>query len=177
MPQSAAERMAKTRARRRGELEDLKTCTVCGKKLKPTSIGRAYEEGLCFAHWAETVDGKEHLKQKRSLRRQQALGPTAFRYFGCLPGEDGWPEGPFNRMRLAVSSSYSGKNKPRGTVFVVWSDDVVTAHHGVRQSDVGSINRADGEEVDRSDLARMARSMPPLTERVRHYGHSDVYLV
>ena len=177
MPQTAAERMAKTRARRRGELEDLKTCKVCDKKLKPTSIGRAYEESLCFAHWAETDEGKEHLKHKRSLRRQQASGPVAFRYFGCLPGEDGWPEGPFNRMRLAVSSTYSGKNKPRGTLFVVWSDDVVTAHQGVRQSDVGTIDRADGEEVDRSDLAQMARSMEALTERVRHYGHSDVYLV
>lgn len=177
MPQSAAERMAKTRARRRGELEDVRSCKICGKTLKPTSVGRAYEVSLCFAHWAETDEGKEHLKFKRAQRRQAAIGPIAFRYFGCLPGEDGWPEGPFNRMRLAVSSTYAGKNKPRGILFVVWSDDVVTAHHGVRQSDVGAIDKADGEEVDRSDLAQMARSMAPLTERVRHYGHSDVYLV
>lgn len=169
--------MAKTRARRRGELEDVKTCKVCGKKLKPTSVGQAYEVSLCFHHWAQTDEGKEHLKFKRNKRRQAATGPSPFRYFGCLPGEDGWPEGPFNRMRLAISSTYSGKNRERGTLFVVWSDDVVTEHHGVRQSDVGAIDRADGEEVDRSDLAQMARTMPPLTERVRHYGHSDTYLV
>ena len=174
---TAAERMAKSRARRRGELEPLRACKVCGKQLKPTSIGKAYEETLCFIHWSETDQGKEYLKQKRSQRRTQSQAPQPFRYFGCLPGEEAWPEGPFNRMRLAVSSCYAGKNKPRGLLFIVWTDDVVTVHHDVKQADVGSINRADGEEVERSDLAQMARTMDALTERLRHYGHSDVYLV
>lgn len=169
--------MAKSRARRRGELDDIRHCSVCGKKLKPTKIGAAYEQSLCFEHWALTDEGKEYLKSKRAARKGQKKDPQLFRYFGCLPGEEGWPEGPFNRMRLAVSSTYEGKNKPRGTLFIVWSDDVVTAHQGVRQSDVGSVQRETGEIVDRSDLARMARDMEPLTERVRHYGHTDVYLV
>ena len=169
--------MAKSRARRRGELEDIRYCSVCGKKLKPTSIGAAYQQGLCFEHWALTDDGKEYLKQKRTLRGIQKKGVQMFRYFGCLPGEEAWPEGPFNRMRLAVSSTYEGKNKSRGTLFIVWSDDVVTAHENVKQSDVGSIERSMGDEVDRSDLAQAARSMDALTERVRRYGHTDVYLV
>jgi len=172
-----AERMAKTRARRRGELEPVRTCRECGKTLKPTSIGQAYEQRLCFQHWALTDEGKEHLKQKRALRRAKNKGPTPFRYFGCVPGEEGWPEGPFNRMRLGVSSTYAGKNKQRGTLFIVWSDDIVTAHHNVRQADVGAVDRNDGEEVDRSDLTELAKAMDPLTERLRHYGHSDVYLV
>ena len=169
--------MAKTRARRRGELEPVRTCAVCGKILKPTSIGRAFEQSLCFQHWAETEEGKNYLKQRRSQRRLAKIGPQPFRYFGCPHGEEGWPEGPFNRMRLAVSSTYAGKNKPRGTLFIVWSDDTVTAHHGIRQSDVGTIERRAGDEVDRSDLAYLARSSEALTERVRHYGHTDVYLV
>lgn len=177
MPTSAAERMAKTRARRRGELEAVRKCTVCGKILKPTSIGRAYDMNLCFQHWAETEEGKNYLKQRRSQRRLAKIGPQPFRYFGCPYGEDGWPEGPFNRMRLAVSSTYAGKGKPRGTLFIVWSDDTVTAHRGIRQSDVGTIERRADDEVDRSDLAYLARSSEALTERVRHYGHTDVYLV
>lgn len=169
--------MAKSRARRRGELEPTRNCTVCDKKLKPTSVGIAYERSLCFEHWALTEEGKAALKEKRARRRTLKKGPQMFRYFGSLPGEEGWPEGPFNRMRLAISSSYAGKNKPRGTLFIVWSDDVVTAHAGIRQADVGSIERLEADMVDRSDLAHMARTMEPLTERVRHYGHTDVYLV
>ena len=169
--------MAKSRARRRGELDDLRICTACGKKLKPTSIGAAYEASLCFEHWAVTPEGKEYLKQKRALKRTKEKGVQPFRYFGCLPGEEGWPEGPFNRMRLAISSTYAGKNKPRGTLFIVWTDDGVTAHKNVKQADVGSVEKESGEEVDRSDLAHMARTMEALTERVRHYGNSDVYLV
>lgn len=169
--------MAESRARARGELPPLKTCSVCGKTLKPTGKGHAYEEGLCFAHWAATDGGKAFLKEQRTLRRAKAAGPTPYRYFGCLPGDEAYPEGPFNRMRLGVSSTYAGKGKKRGTLFIVWSDDVVTAHYDVRQADVGAVNREDGEEVDRSDLAQMARSMPAMQERTRHYGHGDVYLV
>lgn len=169
--------MAKSRARRRGELDDLRVCTVCGKKLKPTSIGAAYEQHLCFEHWALTPEGKEALKQKRAARGSKTKEAKPFRYFGCLPGEEAWPEGPFNRMRLAVSSTYEAKNKPRGTLFIVWSDDTVTAHRNVKQADVGSVEKSAGEEVNRSDLALMARTMDGLTERVRRYGHSDVYLV
>jgi hypothetical protein len=177
MPQSAAERMAKSRARRRGELEPIKVCSVCGRSLKPSSVGQAYDEDLCFAHWALTEAGKEYLKGKRNERRNKAKPPSPFRYFGALPGEDAWPEGPFNRMRLAVSSTYAGKGQQRGTLFIVWTDDVVTAHHDVRQSDVGEVRREDGVMIDRSDLAQMARQTAALTERVRRYGHSDVYLV
>lgn len=169
--------MAKSRARQRGELEPMRSCKVCGKQLKPTSIGKAYESSLCFLHWSETDEGKDYLKQKRAARRSQKKGPQPFRYFGCLPGEEGWPEGPFNRMRLAISSSYAGKKRPRGSLFIIWTDDVVTLHRDVKQADVGAISRDDGEEIDRSDLAQMARSTEALTERLRHYGHSDVYLV
>lgn len=169
--------MAKSRARKRGEMEAVRLCKICGKKLKPTSIGFAVQQSLCFEHWALTDEGKAYLKEKRALRRMQSKAPQMFRYFGCLPGEEGFPEGPFNRMRLAVSSAYAGKNKPRGTLFIVWSDDAVTAHKGIKQADVGSISRTEELLVDRSDLAHMARTMEPLTERVRHYGHTDVYLV
>ena len=177
MAKSAAERMRESRARARGELPALKRCSVCGVVLKPTGSGRGYEAGLCFKHWSQSDEGKKYLRESRQLRRAANTAPTPFRYFGALLGEEAYPEGPFNRMRLGISSTYAGKNKPRGTLFIVWSDDVVTVHHEVRQSDVGAVSREDGEEVDRSDLAHMARTMPPLTERTRHHGHGDVYLV
>ncbi len=169
--------MAESRARKRGLIPDMPTCSVCGAPLKDSGKGKAYAAGLCFKHWAESEEGKKYLNDTRKLRRAELSGPTPFRYFGCFPGEEAFPEGPFNRMRLAVSSTYAGKGKPRGTLFVVWNDDVVTAHYGVRQADVGTVSRDDGEEVDRSDLAQMAREYPALTERVRRYGHGDVYLV
>lgn len=169
--------MARSRARKRGDLPAQETCSVCGKPIRDTGASRAFDAGLCYRHWTESEDGKRFLAESRRLRREKRRGPTPFRYFGCLPGEDAWPEGPFNRIRLAISSSYAGKNQPRGTIFIVWSDDVVTQHFEVKQQDVGAITREDGQEVDRSDLADLARSMPALTERVRHYGHGDVYLV
>ena len=177
MPLTPAERMARTRARRRGELEPLPKCKVCGKEIKDSSTGRAFAAGLCYEHWLQSDEGKAFSAESRQLRRQKKSGPTPYRYFGAPPGEEGWPEGPFNRLRLAVSSAYMGKGKPRGQVWIVWSDDVVTLHQEVRQADVGTITREDGVEVDRSDLAELARTVPALQERVRHYGHSDVYLV
>lgn len=177
VPKSAAERMAESRARKKGLLPAAPNCSVCGKPLKDSGKGRAFEAGLCFKHWAESSEGKKHLNDSRKLRREHRSGASPFRYFGCLPGEEALPEGPFNRMRLAVSSTYSGKGKKRGTLFIVWSDDLVTAHYNVRQSDVGSVNREDGEEVDRSDLTEMAKNFPALTERITRYGHSDVFLV
>ena len=172
-----AQRMAESRARKRGDLPPVRTCSICQKMLKPTGKGKAYEAGLCFRHWAETPEGKEDLRIQRSMRRLRKSSATPFRYFGSLPEQDAFPEGPFNRMRLAISSTYTGKGQPRGTLFIVWSDDVVTAHYNIRQADVGSIAREDGEEVDRSDLALMAHQTPALTERIRHYGHGDIYLV
>lgn len=154
-----------------------KTCSVCGVVLRGGSQQRAAAAGLCFKHWAQTDEGKAFLAEQRKLKRQAKAGPTPFRYYGCLPDEEAFPEGPFNRIRLAVSSSYAGKGKPRGCIFIVWTDGVVTRHFNVKQSDVGEIDRADGEEVDRSDLEEMARNMPALTERTRHYGQGDVYLV
>lgn len=177
VPKTAAERMAESRARKKGLLPELPTCSVCGKPLKDSGKGRAFEAGLCFKHWAESDEGKKYLNDARKLRREQEAGPTPFRYFGCFPGEEALPEGPFNRMRLGVSSTYPGKGKKRGTLFIVWSDDVVTAHYNVRQADVGSVIREDGEEVDRSDLAQMAKDFPALTERITRYGHGDVFLV
>lgn len=169
--------MARTRARRRGEIEPQATCSVCGKPIKDSGSGRALAAGLCYQHWLESPDGKAFSAESRRLRREQKTGPTPFRYFGAPPGEEAWPEGPFNRMRLAISSSYTGKGKPRGKVWIVWSDDMVTEHNHVKQADVGSITREDGVEVDRSDLTELARNTPALTARVRHYGHSDTYLV
>lgn len=177
MPKSARERMAESRARKRGLLPELPRCKVCGKPIKQTGKGRGLAAGLCFKHWQESEEGRQFLADSRKLRREAKNGPSPFRYFGAPPGEEGWPEGPFNRLRLAVSSCYVGKGKPRGKVWIVWSDDVVTEHTDVKQADVGSITRDDGVMVDRSDLAQLARSVDPLTERVRHYGHSDVYLV
>lgn len=172
-----AERMARTRARKRGELAPQPVCKICGKAIKDSGTGRAVAAGLCYEHWASSEEGKAFMAEARKLRRQQRTGPTPFRYFGAPPGEEGWPEGPFNRLRLAISSAYMGKGKPRGKVWIVWSDGIVTVHHDVKQADVGSITRDDGAEVDRSDLAHMANTMKPLTSRVRHFGHSDVYLV
>lgn len=177
MAKTAAERMAESRARKKGLLPGVPACTVCGKALKDSGKGRAYESQMCFKHWSESDEGKKYLNDARKLRRDANSGPIPFRYFGCLPGEEAYPEGPFNRMRLGVSSTYGGKGKPRGTMFIVWSDDVVTAHYSVRQADVGAVTREEGEEVDRSDLAQMAREYPALTERIRRYGHGDVYLV
>lgn len=169
--------MARSRARKRGELEALQACSVCGKQIKDSGTGRALAAGLCYEHWAASDEGKAYAAEARKLRRLSKDGPAPFRYFGSPPGEEAWPEGPFNRLRLAVSSAYTGKGKPRGLVWIVWTDDVVTVHHDVKQADVGSVTREDGAEVDRSDLAQLARNTEALTERVRHFGHSDTYLV
>lgn len=169
--------MAESRARAKGELPPLPTCKVCGTLIKDSGARRALAAGLCFKHWAESEEGLEFLKEQRRLRRQRTTGPRPYRYFGALPGEDAYPEGPFNRMRLAISSAYAGKGKERGMIFIVWTDEVVTQHAGVRQADVGTITREDGIEVDRSDLAALARDTDALTERVRHYGHGDIYIV
>lgn len=169
--------MARSRARKRGELPQQETCSVCGKPIKDSGSSRAFAAGLCYKHWVESEEGKKYLADSRRLRRDRRRGPTPYRYFGALPGEEAWPEGPFNRIRLAISSCYAGKGKPRGTIFIIWSDDIVTQHFDVKQQDVGSITRDDGIEVDRSDLVDIAKSMPALTERIRHYGHGDVYLV
>lgn len=169
--------MARTRARRRGDLPEAPKCSVCGKSIKDSGSGRSLEAGLCYQHWLASDEGKTYTAEARRLRRQKKDGPQPFRYFGAPPGEEAWPEGPFNRLRLAVSSAYIGKGKPRGLIWIVWSDDVVTEHHNVKQSDVGSITRDDGVEVDRSDLTEIAKVQPALTERVRHYGHADIYLV
>ena len=169
--------MAESRARRKGELPPVATCKVCGKKLKPTSLGVASQSGLCFKHWALTDEGKQALKEKRAQRLSSSKEARPFRYFGALPGEEGWPEGPFNRIRLAVSSTYAGRNRDRGPLFIVWTDDEVTRHEGLRQSDVGGITKGNGEVVNRSDLTLIAKTYPALTERVRHFGHGDVYLV
>lgn len=177
MALTAAQRMARTRARRKGELEAQPTCSVCGKAIKDSGNGRAFAAGLCFQHWQESDEGKKYAAEARKVRREKMTGPTPFRYFGAPPGEEAWPEGPFNRIRLAISSSYMGKGKPRGKIWIVWSDDAVTVHVDVRQCDVGTITRDDGVEVDRSDLAELAKSIPALTDRVRHYGHTDIYLV
>ena len=53
----------------KGELPPIRHCKVCGKALKPTSVGRAYEQSLCFQHWAQTDEGKQYLKDKRTKRR------------------------------------------------------------------------------------------------------------
>lgn len=177
MAKTAAERMADSRARQRGEKPALAVCKVCGKPLKATGAGRAAEMGLCHEHWKETPEGKAFLKSQRQLRRAKRDGPRPWRYFGALPDGDAYPEGPFNRLRLAVSSSYAGKGKERGKVWIVWTDDVVTCHEGIRQVDVGKVERNSADEVERSDLVLMARNTEALTERVRHYGHGDVYLV
>lgn len=177
MPLTAAERMARSRARSRGELPPQPTCKVCGKPIKDSGNSRAFNAGLCYQHWKETEDGKAFLLEQRRLRKEKQSGPRPFRYFGAPPGEEAWPEGPFNRMRLAISSTYVGKGKPRGKLWIVWSDDVVTEHLEVKQSDVGTITREDGSEVDRSDLTQLAKTTEALTERVRHHGHGDVYLV
>tara|TARA_B100000035_G_scaffold254665_1_gene224241 strand:- start:377 stop:886 length:510 start_codon:yes stop_codon:yes gene_type:complete len=169
--------MADARARKKGELPPILHCSICNKPLKPTSQGKAYAAGLCFYHWSQTDEGKRDLKEKRNRRRSQGKAPTPFRYFGSLPGEEGWPEGPFNRIRLAVSSTYAGRNKPRGPLFIIWSDDQVTRHEGIKQADVAGIKQSDGEIVDRSDLTLLAKTTDPLVERVRHYGKGDTYLV
>ena len=108
---------------------------------------------------------------KRRNAEKEATLPILRRNAG------GWPEGPFNRIRLAVSSTYAGRNKPRGVLFIVWSDDEVTRHEGIKQADVAGIRQADGETVDRSDLTLLAKTVDALTERVRHYGAGDIYLV
>lgn len=175
MAKTAAERMEISRARRRGEIPLPPSCSVCGKPLKDSGAGRAMAAGLCHTHWQETPEGKAFALERRRLRREAQIGPRPWRYFGAIPGEP--EEGPFNRLRLAVSSSYAGKGKPRGTVWIVWSDGVVTEHTGIRQADVGEPLRDAGAQVDRSDLYAMARDIPAMTERVRHYGHGDVYLI
>jgi hypothetical protein len=179
MPQTAAERMATTRARRRGLLPPPVPCETCGAPLKPSGIGRSAAAGLCWRCWAATPEGRQFTLEARRLRREKAAGgPRPLRYFGAIPGREEEPEGPFNRLRLAVSSAYAGKGKPRGLVWVVWSDGAVTQHEGVRQSDVTTVTRSAGLEVDRPDLADLARSLPALEERIRHYGRGlDVVLI
>ena len=147
--------------------------------MKDSGKGRAFEAGLCFKHWAESDEGKKYLNDARKLRREQEAGPTPFPLLRLLPRGGSLREGPFNRMRgWESSSTYPGKGKKRGTLFIVWSDDVVTAHYNVRQADVGSVTR--GGRKRRSidpDLTQMAKDFPALTERITRYGHGNVFLV
>ena len=177
MARSASERMASSRARRRGDLPPAPVCSVCGKALKKSGVGRSLQAGLCHDHWRVSEEGKAFLLEQKRIRREKTNSPVAWRYFGAIPGGEAYPEGPFNRLRLAVSSNYAGRGEPRGACWIVWSDGVVTEHRGLRQVDVGGITRRHGEEVNRSDLVALARSMKPLVERVRHYGHGDIYIV
>jgi len=170
--------MASTRKGGLGDRPLVPVCSVCGKTLKRSGVGRSLQAGLCHEHWRVSEEGKAFLLEQKRLNREKTNGPVAWRYFGAIPGGEAYPEGPFNRLRLAVSSSYAGKGQPRGTCWIVWSDGVVTEHRGLRQTDVGGItSRSHGKEVDRSDLVVLARTREPLVERVRHYGHGDIYLV
>ena len=177
MALTAAERMARTRARRRGEEPPATKCSVCGKDIKNSGNGKAFRAGLCYEHWKDTEEGIQYSRDQRRLKRERLKGPIPFRYFGAQPNQENLPEGPFNRMRLAISSTYVGKGKPRGKLWIVWSDDVVTEHDDVTQKLVGTIDRNSGVVVDRSDLALIARTEDALTERIRHYGHSEIYLL
>jgi hypothetical protein len=177
MAKTAAERMADSRARRRGQLPPPALCEGCGAPLKPSGVGRSAASGLCWRCWAATAEGRQFALDSRRIRREKAAGgPRPHRYFGAVP--DGDPEGPFNRLRLAISSAYAGKGRPRGVVWVVWSDGSVTEHHEIRQADVLAVTHAAGLAVDRPDLAEMARTLPAMEERIRHYGRGmDTILV
>jgi len=177
MAKTAAERMADTRARRRGAIPSPAPCEGCGAPLKPSGVGRSAASGLCWRCWSASPEGRQFALDARRLRRERAAGgPRALRYFGAVP--DGEPEGPFNRLRLAVSSAYAGKGKPRGLVWVVWSDGSVTEHADVRQADVTTVARQTGTEVDRPDLVDLAHALPAMEERIRHYGRGmDTILV
>ena len=192
-PLTAAERMAVTRARRRGEMAAAPTCKVCGVPIKNSGNGRAFHAGLCYTHWKDTPDAKKYTSEQRKLKRDAKNGPTMFRYWACRPGQEDIKIGPFNRMRLAVSSTYVGKNKPRGKLWIVWSDDIVTEHENVKQVNIGkkSIDpetgkpglekeewRYRGRIIDGFDeYVQRSKNEDPITERFSNQGHEDEYLL
>jgi len=117
--------------RDQGVLPPVKTCNVCGKKLKEgAGSNRAYEVGLCWTHWVETDEG-------RLTRRRQGLVQKLWPviYIGTADLL------PFTSVRKCVSA---GKGEP---IYVVWSDGRVTMHLGLTARSASGLRPEHGDQL------------------------------
>jgi tRNA(Ile2) C34 agmatinyltransferase TiaS len=70
MPDTAADKSRRYRARKAGRLTPLPTCPTCGRRI--TGAGR---DGLCSKCWSITPAGREdlRLRVRRSRQRRQTV--------------------------------------------------------------------------------------------------------
>lgn len=103
------------RMREQGLAEPVKTCTVCGKKLKKgAGANKAWSEGLCWEHWKQSEPGK---KERRRQNLKKDLWAVAFFI------DDGKKVRCFSSARQALRATKA----PRLMV-VTWSDGRFTCH-------------------------------------------------
>ena len=157
-PTTSAERMRAARLRAKGEAPALPTCKACGKQMKPSASkeSKAAQQGLCWACWKITPDGRKE-------RQRQNLASDLWRvgYFGCQPGE----EPSFQTtMRNALKASFTDRTLARnGPVWIVWSDGTVTVHYGLSAGTALGITPDDGDTV--IDDAEWFRNQVPDSKR------------
>lgn len=121
-----------------GQADPVKTCKVCGKKLKKgAGANRAYDMDLCYQHWRQTPEGKA--VRRRSEIKTELWGVYYF------TGEAGQLES-FPSIRKAITASVvrGGTNHP---VFSVWSDGRVTAHVNLTHRASRGLRPEDGDEL------------------------------
>ena len=136
-PTTSAERMRLKKLRDAGEAAPVKTCSVCGKKLKKgAGANRAYDMDLCFEHWKKTPEGKAVRRAKQI--KQEIWGVW---FIGGDP-----PEG-FTSIRKALTASKNLNGRDNHPVFVVWSDGHVTIHCGLTHRNAVGLKPTDGDEV------------------------------
>ncbi|QNJ25900.1 hypothetical protein SynSYN20_01573 [Synechococcus sp. SYN20] len=122
--------------RDKGEAAPVKTCSVCGQRLKKgAGANRAYDMGLCYTHWRQTPEGK-------AVRRAKQIKSEVWGiwYYGGEPAEG------FASLRKALTASVQvgAENHP---VFVVWSDGRVTVHFALTHRASRGLVPEEGDEI------------------------------
>lgn len=136
-PTSSTERMRLQRLRREGVADPVKTCSVCGKSLKKgAGQNLAWNAGLCYQHWIQTPEGKQH---RRKSQIKAELWGVAF--FGGEPPEF------FTSIKKALKASTNKGGRDNHPVFVVWSDGRVTSHCCLTARSAVGLKPEDGDEM------------------------------
>lgn len=138
-PTTSTERMRLKKLRDSGEAPPVKTCSVCGKKLKQgAGSNRAWEAGLCWDHWKQTDEGRV-TRRRQGLAKREGVWGVAF--FG---GED---LRPYTNMRGALSASVQKGGRDNHPVFVVWNTGIVTCHSGLTARKSVGLQPEDGDQL------------------------------
>lgn len=136
-PTTSTERMRLKKLRDQGKLPPIKTCSVCGKKLKKgAGANKAWEAGLCWFHWSQTEEGKI---ERRRPGLVGELWPVY--YFGG-------PElVPCTSIRKALTASVNKGGRDNHPIFIVWSDGIVTSHCCLTARTAVGIKQDDGDQL------------------------------